>query len=402
LRCGTLLYATPGVDYTVNRVIIHDRYDQYGDNDIALIGINGQLQLGTRDMDRIRLPAQGSDVPPVSMVTVVGWGYLDYFGTDLAHTLQTVDVPVVDRQRCTSEYEDYNVVTNNMMCAGLDQGGKDACQNDSGGPVKFNNVLVGIISWGNECARPLFPGVYVRVGGGPAILPDMQIVGGDDAQTGANPHMCSLQYNGKHGCGASIISAQWAVTAAHCVDGSDPTKWTLRCGTLLHAQGGSHFPVTEFVVHPDYDHTNQDNDIAVLKVGNDIPLGSGDMDKINLPEQDSDMETGAMITVVGWGYLKDGSGVNSDNLKTVDVPAVLRKDCQDDYLMHDITDNMSCAGFDEGGKDACTNDSGGPAKYNNVLVGVVSWGGGCAVAHQPGVYTRVGKYRQWIQEQTGV
>ncbi|CAG2176598.1 unnamed protein product, partial [Oppiella nova] len=206
--------------------------------------------------------------------------------------------------------------------------------------------------------------------------------------------MCSLQLDGKHGCGASIISAQWVVTAAHCVSEHDPAQFILRCGTLKHAEPGTDFNIAEFIVHPEFNHgAYMDNDIALIKLASEIPLGTGNMDKISLPDQGSDMEPGAMITVTGWGYLQSGSGVNADNLQTVDLPAVLRADCVNDYPFHDITDNMSCAGYDEGGKDSCTNDSGGPAKYNNVLVGIVSMGFECAKPHQPGIYARVGQYR---------
>lgn len=54
-------------------------------------------------------------------------------------------------------------ITNTMMCAGFSNGERDACQGDSGGPLVVNGTLMGIVSWGNECARPNFPGVYAYV-----------------------------------------------------------------------------------------------------------------------------------------------------------------------------------------------------------------------------------------------
>jgi len=75
-------------------------------------------------------------------------------------------VPVVARTTCRSQYSTIGLgVTDQMFCAGITAGGKDSCQGDSGGPIiTASKQLVGIVSWGEGCAQPNFPGVYSRIG----------------------------------------------------------------------------------------------------------------------------------------------------------------------------------------------------------------------------------------------
>ena len=89
-------------------------------------------------------------------------------GSSLPTALRKVDVPVVARSTCASQYKAIDPsysITNNMFCAGFSAGGKDSCQGDSGGPiVDSSKTLVGLVSWGEGCALPNAPGVYARVG----------------------------------------------------------------------------------------------------------------------------------------------------------------------------------------------------------------------------------------------
>lgn len=75
-----------------------------------------------------------------------------------------VKVPIINQEECVAAYESYNPVTDNMICAGdLENGGIGPCQEDLGGPLVVNNVIVGITSWSLGCARPKYPGVWTRV-----------------------------------------------------------------------------------------------------------------------------------------------------------------------------------------------------------------------------------------------
>jgi len=103
-----------------------------------------------------------SEPPAGSLAVVSGWGLLSSGGT-LPSQLQAVEVYITSRAACNSAYAEYDGITDNMICAAVPGGGKDACQEDSGGPLVVGGQLVGIVSWGVGCAEPNYPGVYSNV-----------------------------------------------------------------------------------------------------------------------------------------------------------------------------------------------------------------------------------------------
>ncbi|CAH0002181.1 unnamed protein product [Clonostachys byssicola] len=90
-------------------------------------------------------------------------GYMEEDGSERSDVLRKVSIPIVSRDKCQVAYPSSNI-TEIMFCAGT--GGKGSCDYDSGGPVIDQAIgeVVGLVSWGNGCARSDYPGVYVRVG----------------------------------------------------------------------------------------------------------------------------------------------------------------------------------------------------------------------------------------------
>jgi secreted trypsin-like serine protease len=121
------------------------------------------------------------------------------------------------------------------------------------------------------------------------------------------------------------------------------------------------------------------------------------------PDEGRLIYPGATFTVAGWGALKE-KGKSFPFMTEVKVPIVSNEVCADDKhygsINKEVYPTNLCAGFDEGGRDACAGDSGGPlfTKIDgvDVIIGVVSWGIGCGRPNRPGVYTNLLAYRDWI------
>ncbi|XP_024247521.1 trypsin-3-like isoform X1 [Oncorhynchus tshawytscha] len=150
-----------------------------------------------------------------------------------------------------------------------------------------------------------------------------------------------------------------------------------------------------FIRHPDYNSGTQDSDITLIKLSPPATLNSY-VSLVALLTYCVNVRT--MCQVSGWGSLRaSNEGLRyHDTLQCVEVPLLTDNTCLEACFFQ-MTENMICAGFMEGGKDSCQGHSGGPLVCDGELQGVVSWGHGCALRKKPGVYTEVCNYVSWIQ-----
>ncbi|XP_028937670.1 trypsin-like [Ornithorhynchus anatinus] len=221
---------------------------------------------------------------------------------------------------------------------------------------------------------------------------DDKIVGGYTCAENALPYQVSLN-SGYHFCGGSLINSQWVVSAAHCYK----SRIQVRLGEhdIDVLEGTEQFIDSSKVIrHPNYDSWILDNDIMLIKLSTPATLDSR-VASVSLPSSCVEAETTCLIS--GWGNtLSSGSNYPS-LLQCLDAPVLSDTDCHNAYP-GEITENMICLGFLEGGKDSCQGDSGGPVVCNGELQGIVSWGYGCAQKNRPGVYTKVCNYVSWIRD----
>ena len=210
-------------------------------------------------------------------------------------------------------------------------------------------------------------------------------------------------------CGGAIYDLTHVITAAHCVQDYDNEKRNLWIKQYFgdYSKNVDETSQVEilakrFTIHPGYDKEMTFTDIAIIELESPLTW-TDDVQPICLPSRD--VKEGDVFTVIGWGDTEGTAPGREHILREVKVPLIPRNKCTSWYPDGWVQDTQICAGYEEGLKDSCQGDSGGPLfqKRNDFfeLVGVVSWGDGCADAKKPGVYQNIFDYLDWIKQVAG-
>ncbi|XP_036396308.1 coagulation factor VII [Megalops cyprinoides] len=294
----------------------------------------------------------------------------------------------------------HTAVQESFGCLYKNGGCEHFCTDAPGSPPRCECAPGYTLGEDNTSCQPEVPFPCGRV-----VQFNPRIVKGNMCPKGECPWQAMLEYEKTYMCGGIILDAGWVLTAAHCV-------WRVQV-SQLQVTVGEHIRfkpegteqvrrVVRVIVHPNYNHSSADSDLALLRLDSKIALGLYAL-PVCLPPRDRRFvqQTLAAVrssVVSGWGRLAQG-GLESVSLQRLEVPLVPLQDCREQTGLN-ITDNMLCAGFPEGGQDSCQGDSGGPlvTRYKNTwfLTGVVSWGKGCAQSGFYGIYTRVSNFLDWI------
>ncbi|XP_050562044.1 trypsin, alkaline C isoform X2 [Spodoptera frugiperda] len=173
VRLGTSFASSGGSEHTVSQLVLHQQYNPNTlDHDIAIVRLANPA-VYSNSVQPASVAGSAYNLPDNTLVTTIGWGTTSSGGSS-PEQLQHVDINIINQQLCAERYaylktqpgyQNWPDITDNMLCAGiLNVGGKDACQGDSGGPLAHNkNVIVGVVSWGFQCADAFYPGVNARV-----------------------------------------------------------------------------------------------------------------------------------------------------------------------------------------------------------------------------------------------
>ncbi|GAB3455800.1 S1 family peptidase [Actinophytocola sediminis] len=228
----------------------------------------------------------------------------------------------------------------------------------------------------------------VAVGAGPAGA-DERIVGGHRVSIEDHSYTVYLSTpDGFQYCGGTLVAEDKVVTAAHCTAGKQPADLVVVAGREdKESAEGTVSPVVSIWIHPEFTDIRSGADISVLTLADRLPYAQ--LPLADLADQ-ALYQPGLPGLVLGWGRTA-ADGAPSQHLLGATVPIVADDDCRTAYPAY-LAASMVCAGLPQGGVDSCQGDSGGPLVVFGVLIGITSWGEGCAEPGKPGVYTRIATY----------
>lgn len=227
-----------------------------------------------------------------------------------------------------------------------------------------------------------------------------RIVGGVDSDITAAPWQVAVMDSSYYQyCGGSILSASWILTAAHCEVAVGDKVGAGHSRLTTMRTSGQIRTVAQALTFPGYVTSEQGKDVMLLRLNAPLDL-SGPNAKAIAVATEADVAAfapGRLATVTGWGTLS-AEGASPNQLQRVDVDVSTAAQVRAAYGTL-TADQLGAA---RPGKDSCQGDSGGPLFVGTgsaaKLIGVVSWGEGCALPSTPGMYSRVASFANWIAQ----
>ncbi|CAH0695420.1 unnamed protein product [Spodoptera exigua] len=337
VRVGSSFANSGGIVHTVSAIFVHPNFNQrIIDNDVAILRTTNFIEYGNA-VQPASIAGSFYNLPDNAVVWAAGWGTTSKVGG----------------RRIT---------------------------------MRVFIALLGCIA--AVTAVPAFP---------------QRIVGGSLTTVDQYPTIVSLLFSWSatsffQNCGGTIITNRAILTAAHCPFRDSALSWRVRAGSSYANSGGTVYALDSIIINPNYNTWSMDFDVAIMRTSQVISFNSV-VKAASVAGPNYNLADNQVVWAAGWGTTSSG-GPASEQLRHVQIWTVNQIACRDRYAAGGatITDNMLCSGvLDVGGRDQCQGDSGGPLYHNGIVVGVCSWGFGCAQPQYPGVNARVSRFSSWIQ-----
>lgn len=227
----------------------------------------------------------------------------------------------------------------------------------------------------------------------------VRIVGGTNTTIEQVPYQVSVRVgdNLLHVCGGSIFAPRVIITAAHCIKGRFISSTFIVACITSRNEKKEGLKISKLIYNPGYNKKAHLNDVGLIILAEPLNYSST-IQPIALAKHTPTAGSTAIVT--GWGLNDENSGTFPQNLQMVELKIIDGDYCNLQYSTKSltITEEMICAGVQDYSKDSCGGDSGGPLVVAGELVGIVSWGMGCAREGFPGVYASVPYHMEWILE----
>ncbi|KAG5886287.1 hypothetical protein JTB14_001506 [Gonioctena quinquepunctata] len=229
---------------------------------------------------------------------------------------------------------------------------------------------------------------------------DFRIIGGTTVTPNSYPFQVVIQANYAGSlalCGGTLITPQWILTAAHCIDGN-PRFVDVFLGAhniSAREQTRVRYSITTFRIHPGWNNNTLRNDIALLKLPQNVTLNS--FVRTVPIASGNDGFAGRVGTILGWGVTENGT--SSATLRSVLVTIMSNTACRNtnqDFRKIIHTSHLCVSG--QGPRGSCSGDSGGPLLVGGIQVGIVSFGPTNCTLGLPSVFTRITDFNRWIEK----
>lgn len=232
-----------------------------------------------------------------------------------------------------------------------------------------------------------------------------KIIGGSETTPYSRPYQVALLMNGNQGCGGTLISPNWVLTAAHCLDSASTSNLTVKIGAhRMSINDGRTHAVSQIIRHEYWrgaQSISSGYDIAVLRLASPANSSVTPASLPSVSKASQIASVGTYATVSGWGLTTPGGRIPSDVLREVALPIMDNNACSS-ALGTNVGSGVIC-GDGPSIRSACNGDSGGPYVVQDggkfYSLGTVSWGRGCRGAT---AFTRTTAYLNWIESKTGV